>query len=94
MTDENRKIWERISKYAEEVLKDIDPQKTQVSVQLDALRPIMEEIAKEKNISLEDMFILYMDLASEAAVEAEAKFQADLEAGGNGGFSQMANSLQ
>ena len=50
MTDENRKIWERISSYAEEVLKDIDPQKTQVSVQLDALRPVMEEIAKEKGM--------------------------------------------
>ena len=50
MTDENRKIWERISSYAEEVLKDIDPQKTQVSVQLDALRPVMEEIAKEKRM--------------------------------------------
>ena len=64
MTDENKKIWERISIYAEEVLKDIDPQKTQVSVQLDALRPVMEEIAKEKSMSLEDVFILYMDLAS------------------------------
>lgn len=93
MTDENRKIWERISIYAEEVLKDIDPQKTQVSVQLDALRPVMEEIAKEKNMSLEDVFILYMDLASEAGVEAEAKFQMDMEEG-NGGFSSMAISLQ
>ncbi len=93
MTDENRKIWERISAYAEEVLKDIDPQKTQVSVQLDALRPVMEEIAKEKSMSLEDVFILYMDLASEAGVEAEAKFQMDME-DGNGGFSSMANSLQ
>ena len=93
MTDENRKIWDRISAYAEEVLKDIDPQKTQVSVQLDALRPVMEEIAKEKNMSLEDVFILYMDLASEAGVEAEAKFQMDMEEG-NGGFSSMANSLQ
>ncbi len=93
MTDENRKIWERISAYAEEVLKDIDPQKTQVSVQLDALRPVMEEIAKEKSMSLEDVFILYMDLASEAGVEAEAKFQMDMEEG-NGGFSSMANSLQ
>lgn len=93
MTDENRKIWERISIYAEEVLKDIDPQKTQVSVQLDALRPVMEEIAKEKNMSLEDVFILYMDLASEAGVEAEAKFQMDMEEG-NGGFSSMATSLQ
>ena len=75
------------------MLKDIDPQKTQVSVQLDALRPVMEEIAKEKNMSLEDVFILYMDLASEAGVEAEAKFQMDMEEG-NGGFSSMANSLQ
>ena len=93
MTDENKKIWERISIYAEEVLKDIDPQKTQVSVQLDALRPVMEEIAKEKSMSLEDVFILYMDIASESGVEAEAKFQMDME-DGNGGFSSMANSLQ
>ena len=92
MTDENRKIWERISSYAEEVLKDIDPQKTQVSVQLDALRPVMEEIAKEKGMSLEDIFILYMDLASEAAVEAEAKFRAELGEEGQG-FSSRANSL-
>lgn len=77
MTDENKKILEKISAYAEDVLKDIDPQKTPVSVQLDALRPVMEEIAKEKNMTLEDIFILYMDLASEAAVEAEAKFQAE-----------------
>ena len=92
MTDENRKIWERISSYAEEVLKDIDPQKTQVSVQLDALRPVMEEIAKEKGMCLEDIFILYMDLASEAAVEAEAKFQAELGEEGLG-FSSRAKSL-
>ena len=44
-------------------------------------------------MSLEDVFILYMDLASEAGVEAEAKFQMDMEEG-NGGFSSMANSLQ
>ena len=93
MTQENRAIWERINAYAEEVLKDIDPQKTQVSVQLDALRPVLEEISKEKGISLEDMFILYMDLASEAGVEAEAKFQADMEEGGSS-FSRMANGLQ
>lgn len=93
MTDENKKIWEKISAYAEEALKDIDPQKTQVSVQLDALRPVMEEIAKEKNMPLEDVFILYMDLASEAGVEAEAKFQMDMGEG-NRGFSGMANFLQ
>lgn len=93
MTAENIKIWERITAYAEEVLGDIDPQKTKVSVQLDALRPIMEEIAREKNMSLEDVFILYMDLASEAGVAAENKLQSELENGSNG-FSGMANSLQ
>lgn len=93
MTAENKAVWERINTFAEVALKDIDPQKTQVSVQLDALRPVLEEISKEKGISLEDMFILYMDLASEAGVEAEAKFQEEMNEGGNH-FSQMANRLQ
>ena len=74
-------------------LKDIDPEISQVSVQLDGLRPVLEDISKEKGISLEDMFILYMDLASEAGVEAEAKFQEEMNEGGNH-FSQMANRLQ
>ena len=60
MTDENRKILEKINAFAETVLGNIDPQKVQVSEQIAKLRPILEEIAKEKNISLEDMFILYM----------------------------------
>lgn len=94
MTDENRKIWTRISQYAEEALKDIDPQKTHVSTQLAALKPIMEEIAAEKGISLEDMFILYMDIASEAGVEAEQKLQDDLDSQGLGSFSGRANSLE
>lgn len=93
MTAENKAVWERINAFAEVALKDIDPQKTQVSVQLDALRPVLEEISREKGISLEDMFILYMDLASEAGVEAEAKFQEEMNEGGNH-FSQMANRLQ
>ena len=93
MTDENMKIWLRINEYAEEVLKDIDPQKTQVSVQLDALRPVMEEIAKEKGMSLEEVFILYMDLASEVGVKAEEKLQEDLQSEGLGSFSSHANTL-
>ncbi len=93
MTAENKAVWERINAFAEVALKDIDPQKTQVSVQLDALRPVLEEISREKGIPLEDMFILYMDLAGEAGVEAEAKFQEEMNEGGNH-FSQMANRLQ
>ncbi len=79
MTDENRKILERINKYAEEVLGDIDPQKVQVSVQLDKLRPIMEEIAAEKQMSLEDFFILYMDLQSEASCLSDQKLREELK---------------
>lgn len=79
MTDENRKILERINAYAENVLGEIDPQKVQVSVQLDKLKPIMEEIAKEKGISLEDMFILYMDIQSEASCATNAKLVESLQ---------------
>ncbi len=75
MTKENAEILHRINEYAEKTLGDIDPQKTPVSYQLEVLRPVMEEIAGEQNMSVEDVFILYMDLASEASVKAENQFQ-------------------
>ncbi|MBR1478374.1 MAG: hypothetical protein IJ608_10485 [Lachnospiraceae bacterium] len=80
MTEENRILLNRINKFAEEEMSDIDdPQKVPVSVQLDRLRPIFEEIAKEKNISLEDMFILYMDLQSEATAKSDKKLRDELK---------------
>ena len=79
MTDEQRKILERINNYANEVMADIDPQKVQVSVQLDKLRPIMEEIAGEMNMSLTDFFILYMDLQSEATCLSDKKLREELQ---------------
>lgn len=79
MTDEHRKILERINSYANEVMGDIDPQKVQVSVQLDKLRPIMETIAAEMNMSLEDFFILYMDIQSEASCLSDQKMREQLQ---------------
>jgi len=79
MTEEQRKILERINSYAEDTLDDIDPQKVPVSMQLDKLKPIMETIAKEKGISLEDMFIMYMDLQTEAACASEKKLRENLQ---------------
>ena len=79
MTEENRKILERINTYAENTLGEIDAQKVQVSVQLEQLKPVMEEIAAEKGISLEDMFILYMDLQSEASCATNQKLKDSLQ---------------
>lgn len=79
MTDEQRSLLTRINTYAENVLGDIDPQKVQVSVQLDKLKPVLQEIADEKQISLEDMFIQYMDLQSEASCATEQKLRDDLQ---------------
>ena len=93
MSPENKEILDRINKYAEEVLADIDPQKVQVSVQLEKLKPIMEEIAKEKNMDLSDVFILYMDLASEAGVQRQKDFEDEYNDIAPS-FSQMANKLQ
>lgn len=78
MTEENKKLLARINSYAETVLADIDPQKVQVSAQLDKLMPVMKEIAKERNTSVEDIFILYMDLQSEASVLTENKLRDEL----------------
>lgn len=79
MTDQHKQILNRINQYAEKVMSDIDPQKVQVSVQLDKLRPIMEEISKEMNMSLEDFFVLYMDIQSEASCLSDAKLQEELK---------------
>ncbi len=93
MTSEEQKILDKINAYAEKALADIDPQKTRVSFQLEALKPVMEEISKETGKSVEDIFILYMDLASEAAVEADKKLQAALEDEEDADFSSIANRL-
>ena len=80
MTDEERKFLSRINKYAETKLADIEPQKTLVSVQLEALKPIMQELSDETGMKIEEVFIKYMDLQSEAVVETEKKLQDDMKA--------------
>jgi DNA-directed RNA polymerase specialized sigma subunit len=79
MTARDIEILDRINKYAEEKLGDIDPQKTQVSKQLSILMPKMQEIADELGISLEDMFSKYMDLQSDASLINEMKLREQLE---------------
>ena len=82
MTSEHAEILSKINAYAEKTLADIDPQKTPISYQLETLKPVMEEIAKEKGMTVEDVFILYMDLASEIAMKAETQFQSELRDSG------------
>ena len=88
MTDEQQKILKRIIEYAESALAHVDdPQKVPVSEQLQALRPVMEEIAAEKGMDVTEVFILYMDLASEASCSADAKMRdalKDLNEGADG----------
>ena len=85
MTDENRAILKRINDYAEKVMGDIDPQKVPVSAQLEKLRPVFQEIADEKGMSLEEVFILYMDIQSEASCATNAKLREDLKDLNDGG---------
>ena len=94
MTSEEREMFTRIREYADEALKDFDtdPQKTPISFQLQKLRPVMQEIAMEKRMSVEYVFIKYMDLASEDAVEREKQFQESLD--GDSSFSGRANRVE
>ncbi|MCR5591216.1 MAG: hypothetical protein K6F73_06730 [Lachnospiraceae bacterium] len=75
MTAEDMEFLRRINEFAEKELGDIDPQKTHVSEQLLKLRPIMQTLAMEYKMNVEDVFIKYMDLASEANVAADASFK-------------------
>lgn len=75
MTAKDIEFLGRINEYAEKVLGDIDPQKTPVSMQLEKLRPIMQELAMEMQMPVEEVFIKYMDLASEAKVIEEQEYR-------------------
>lgn len=89
MTEENKKLLQRINAYAENVLGEIDPQKVPVSAQLEKLKPILTETAQEKGITLEDMFILYMDLQTEGSLASQKKLEdslQDLNDGPDGGM--------
>lgn len=79
MTDKDKSILKRINSYAEEVLKDIDPQKTRTGFQLQQLMPILKDIAAEENIPVEDMFIKYMDLQTEFKAKEQDKFNDDFK---------------
>ena len=79
MTEHERSIIVRINNYAEEVLKDIDPQRTRTGFQISQLMPILRDITKEEGISDEDMFIKYMDLQTEYKLEEENRFKEEFE---------------
>lgn len=87
LNEEDRIFLERINQYAEQVLGDIDPQKTPISFQLEKLKPIMQEIANEKGQNIEDIFIRYMDLASIASAKKEMSLEEDLGVAGLKSFS-------
>jgi len=70
---------DRVTNYANEVMPDIDPQKTPISTQLEKLMPVLKEIAAEEKKPVEEIFIRYMDLASEAAIETNKKIKQKLD---------------
>lgn len=78
MENENKYIYDTITAYADEVLNGIDPQKVQISYQLEKLKPKMIELAAELNTTPEDIFIRYMDSASGVSVDNEKKFQSTM----------------
>ena len=84
MTAEDIEFLNTIQDYADKVMPDIDPQKVQISEQLQKLRPIIQELAMKHKMSVEDTFIRYMDLATERAVSYENKMNSDFE----GAFAQ------
>ena len=77
MTKEDREFLNQIMDYSNEVMGDVDPEKVRISEQLEKLRPILQKLAMVYKMPVEDVFIKYMDLATEAALEQNKKFGDD-----------------
>ncbi|MGL5258693.1 MAG: hypothetical protein ACRC7V_01155 [Lachnospiraceae bacterium] len=79
MNQEEKQFLDKINEYAEKVMPDIDPRKVRISEQIDKLRPILQELAMIEKKSVEDIFIKYMDLATEASIINENKLNEDFK---------------
>lgn len=79
MTTEERNFLNKINTYADHVMPEIDPQKVRISEQLDKLRPVLQELAMIEQKNVEEIFIKYMDLATEASIENEKQMNTDFE---------------
>lgn len=75
MTDFDKEFLMQISDYADKVMPGEDISKLQTHEQIKKLRPILQEIAMKYKMSVEDVFIKYMDLLSEQTVAIENKFK-------------------
>ena len=60
-----------------------------ISQQLEVLKPVMQEIADERGVSLEDIFIRYMDLASVVSAKQNAALKEDLNDAGLMDFTEF-----
>lgn len=78
LKEDDKELLSRITAFSAKVLGDIDPQKVRISEQLEKLKPVMEELAKERGSSVEDIFIKYMDLASLVSAKKNEQFKSDM----------------
>lgn len=77
--NDKKRMIDEIQDYADEVLKDVDKEQVPVSIQIDMLKPKMQELAKKYEIELTDVFIMYMDGISELQAQKEAEFQQKMQ---------------
>ncbi|MCI9665189.1 MAG: hypothetical protein HFI46_15225 [Lachnospiraceae bacterium] len=77
LSEDDKDLLNRISAYSARVIGEVEPGEVRISQQLEVLKPVMQEIADEKKIPLEDIFIKYMDLASLVLAKKDQQFKAD-----------------
>lgn len=73
--NDKKRMIDEIQDYADIVLKDVDKEQVPVSMQIEMLKPKMQEMSEKYNIELTDVFVIYMDGISEIQAEKEAQFQ-------------------
>lgn len=77
LSEDDKDLLNRISAYSARVIGEVEPGEVRISQQLEVLKPVMQEIADEKKIPLEDIFIRYMDLASLVLAKKDQQFKED-----------------
>ncbi len=73
LTGDDKELMQKITAYSEKVIGDVKPEDMKMSERLDKLKPIMRKLALKRGVTLEDIFVRYMDLSSEVLARKASK---------------------
>ena len=77
--NDKKRMIDEIQDYADVVLKDVDKEQVPVSIQIEMLKPKMQELSEKYAVDIADVFVIYMDGISQIQAQKESEFRQKMQ---------------